>query len=144
MLCLLVDMNLPPWVLPTPQYRRFRFTRKETRVTPINHVHPHMCRSDGILTSRHAGGCRVDLTLVTEPVREAMLFAYPYNALRNTALLRADTEVTSIPANLIRSCRPSHPCPLSCSHPETHLVCSRSLACKFNVPRHLIVHMWAN
>lgn len=40
-----------------------------------------------------AGGCRLDLVLAAEHLREAMLFAYPYNALRNTALLRAATDV---------------------------------------------------
>mmetsp|Transcript_16225 Transcript_16225/g.48603 ORF Transcript_16225/g.48603 Transcript_16225/m.48603 type:complete len:489 (+) Transcript_16225:2030-3496(+) len=39
-----------------------------------------------------AGGCRLDLVLAAEHLREAMLFAYPYNALRNTALLRAATD----------------------------------------------------
>ena len=41
----------------------------------------------------HAGGCRLDMVLVSEHIQPELLWAYPYNALRNHAVLRAATDV---------------------------------------------------
>lgn len=42
-----------------------------------------------------AGGCRLDMVLVSEHIQPELLWAYPYNALRNHAVLRAATDVRS-------------------------------------------------
>lgn len=39
------------------------------------------------------GNCRLDLVLLSEHIRPEMLWAYPYNALRNAGIARAHTEV---------------------------------------------------
>ena len=43
----------------------------------------------------------MDIVLLSEVIKEQDLWAYPYNALRNQALARADTDVSNPP--LIRS-----------------------------------------
>lgn len=43
---------------------------------------------------RRVGRCRMDIVLVSEVIKEADLWAYPYNALRNQALARAHTDVS--------------------------------------------------
>lgn len=58
-------------------------------------ISPHAC----LLCCRlkaclHAAGrCRMDIVLLSEVIKEQDLWAYPYNALRNQALARADTDV---------------------------------------------------
>ncbi|CAL5227189.1 g10104 [Coccomyxa viridis] len=42
---------------------------------------------------RTHGRCRMDIVLLSEVIKEQDLWAYPYNALRNQALSRADTDV---------------------------------------------------
>ncbi len=44
----------------------------------------------------------MDIVLLSEVIKEQDLWAYPYNALRNQALARADTDVSDSP--LPRSC----------------------------------------
>ena len=44
----------------------------------------------------------MDIVLLSEVIKEQDLWAYPYNALRNQALARADTDVSHSP--LIRPC----------------------------------------
>ena len=42
-----------------------------------------------------AGMCRLDIVLVSETIKQHDLWAYPYNALRNQALSRAETDVSA-------------------------------------------------
>ena len=50
-------------------------------------------RRHSLVTGR-AGRCRMDIVLLSEVIKEQDLWAYPYNALRNQALARADTDVS--------------------------------------------------
>ena len=43
----------------------------------------------------------MDIVLLSEVIKEQDLWAYPYNALRNQALARADTDVSD--SSLLRS-----------------------------------------
>ena len=50
-----------------------------------------------LLVNNHSyastGNCRLDLVLLSENIKPEMLWAYPYNALRNAAIARSHTEV---------------------------------------------------
>ena len=60
-----------------------------------------------------AGMCRLDIVLVSEAIKQHDLWAYPYNALRNQALSRAETDVRL--SHSARLATTHHaPCPLGC------------------------------
>ena len=49
--------------------------------------------SCGLRQRLRAGFCRLDVVVVSEVIKQHELWAYPYNALRNQAVSRAETEV---------------------------------------------------
>lgn len=40
-----------------------------------------------------AGKCRMDIVLLSEVIKPQDAWSYPYNALRNHALIRSETDV---------------------------------------------------
>ncbi|KAK9823334.1 hypothetical protein WJX72_002012 [[Myrmecia] bisecta] len=67
----------------------FNPTNTERLQTAINEVKTFHAKME----AAPAGGCRLDIVLLSEVIKSQDLWAYPYNALRNQALARAKTEV---------------------------------------------------
>ena len=43
----------------------------------------------------HAGACRLDMVILSEVIKSSDTWSYPYNALRNQALARAGSDVST-------------------------------------------------
>jgi hypothetical protein len=72
---------------PSPQPSQTFSLQYACQLAAVCDVHAVLCPC--------AGMCRLDIVLVSEIIKQHDLWAYPYNALRNQALSRAETDVSS-------------------------------------------------